>query len=163
MTMARSPWWRGERGEWYEVLQFALLFLLVIGPSTWPGYPKWPGFTRRLRISGACLMVAGVVLGAVALKYLRPSLTARGGLKPQGALVTSGPYRAVRHPVYAAQVLVAMGWSLSMGGWLRLLYAMALGVLLNAKASHEERRLLQRFPAYREYESRTWKFVPFVY
>ncbi len=163
MPQTHSPWWRGERGEWYEVLQFALLFLLILGPSTWPGYPPWPGATGLWRISGAILMVGGIVLGVVALKYLRPSLTAAGGLKPNGALVTSGPYRLVRHPLYAAQILFGLGWALALGGWLTSLYAIALGILLNFKSSMEERRLLHRFPEYREYRSHTWKLIPFIY
>jgi protein-S-isoprenylcysteine O-methyltransferase Ste14 len=163
MPQTHNPWWRGKRGEWYEVLQFALILLLVVGPSTLPGYSKWPDFTRLWRISGASLMVGGVVLGVVALKHLRSSLTALGGLKPQGTLVTSGPYRFVRHPVYVAQILLGLGWSLAFGGWLTSLYALALGVLLNFKSVYEERRLLQRFPEYQEYQSRTWKFIPFIY
>src|SRR5574341_1310694 len=70
MPQAHTPWWRGERGEWYVVLQLALLLLVVFGPSTLPGYPQWPGSTRLWRISGATLMVCGVVLGAVALRPL---------------------------------------------------------------------------------------------
>ena len=163
MPQAHSPWWRGERGEWYVVLQFALFLLVVLGPSTWPGYPHWPGSTRLWRISGATLLVWGVVLGAVALRYLRPSLTAAGGLKPKGALVASGPYRLVRHPLYAAQILLGLGWSLALGGWLTALYAVALGVLLSFKSSLEERRLVQRFPEYQAYQSRTWKLIPFIY
>ncbi len=163
MSKARTPWWRGERGEWYEVLQFVLLFLIVFGPSTPPGSPQWPGSTRLLRISGIGLIAGGVALGAVALKHLRSSLTPMGGLKPDGALVTSGPYSVVRHPLYAAQILLGVGWSLAIAGWLTALYAVALGVLLNFKAALEERRLLQRFPAYRDYKSHTWKFLPFIY
>ena len=163
MSKSRSPWWRGERGEWYEALQIALMLLVVLGPSTLAGYPKWPVFTTFFRISGASLIVGGVVLGAVALRRLRPSLTASGALKPEGTLVTSGPYRFVRHPVYTAQLLFTFGWSLALGGWLTALYALALSVVLNFKALLEERRLVQRFPEYRDYQARTRKFVPFIY
>jgi protein-S-isoprenylcysteine O-methyltransferase Ste14 len=117
MSKSHLPWWRGERGEWYAALQLALILLVVFGPSTLTGYPKWPVFTTYFRISGAGLMVCGVVLGAAALRRLRPSITASGALKPEGALVTSGPYRFVRHPVYTAQMLLTFGWSLALGGW----------------------------------------------
>ncbi len=163
MSTSRIPWWRGQRGEWYVALQAALILLLIAGPSTVAGYPKWPGYINFIRISGACLMVGGLVLGVVALRLLRPSLTASGALKPGGTLVTSGPYRLVRHPVYTAQMLLALGWSLAWGGWLTALYAIALGVLLNFKSLLEERRLLQRFPEYQEYRARTRRFVPYIY
>jgi hypothetical protein len=64
MPKSHLPWWRGERGEWYVALQLALIFLVVFGPSTLAGYPKWPVLTTFFRISGASLMVCGVVLGA---------------------------------------------------------------------------------------------------
>jgi protein-S-isoprenylcysteine O-methyltransferase Ste14 len=163
MSKSHLPWWRGERGEWYAALQLALILLVVFGPSTLTGYPKWPGFTTSFRISGAGLMVCGVVLGAAALRRLRPSITASGALKPEGALVTSGPYRFVRHPIYTAQMLLTFGWSLALGGWLTSLCAIALIVVVNFKSLKEERRLLQRFPEYRAYQARTRKFVPFIY
>ncbi len=163
MSKPHFPWWRGKRGEWYEVLQFVLILLLVFGPSTLPGYSKWPGLITFLHILGAILMVGGIVLGVIALKRLRPSITSSGGLKPEGALVTGGPYRFIRHPVYTAQMLFAFGWSLAIGGWLTALYAIALSVVLNFKSLFEERRLLARFPEYRDYQSRTRKFVPFIY
>ncbi len=145
------------------MLQLALTLLVVFGPSTLGSYPKWPALVALLRVSGAALTVCGAVLGVAALKRLRPSIMDSGSLKPDGTLVTSGPYRFVRHPVYAAQILLAAGWSLAFGGWLTSLFAIALMLVLDRKASMEERRLLQRFPTYRDYQSRTRKLVPFVY
>ena len=60
-------------------------------------------------------------------------------------------------------MLFAFGWSLALGGWLTAQYAVALSVILTFKSLYEERRLLQRFPEYQVYQSRTRKFVPFVY
>jgi protein-S-isoprenylcysteine O-methyltransferase Ste14 len=163
MSKSHLPWWRGERGEWYAALQLALILLVVFGPSTLAGFPKWPLFTIFFRIAGASLMVGGVVLGAAALRHLRLSITTSGALKAEGALVTNGPYRFVRHPLYTAQILLTFGWSLALGGWLTAVYAIALSVVLNFKSLKEERRLLQRFPEYRDYQSRTRKFVPLIY
>lgn len=143
--------------------QGALILLVLFGPSTLVGCPKWPGIPTLFHISGTILMIGGVVLGVVALRHLHPSITASGALKPDGALVTSGPYHFVRHPVYTAQMLFAFGWSLALGGWLTAQYAMALSVLLAFKSLYEERRLLQRFPEYQDYQSQTRKFVPFIY
>lgn len=35
----RLPWYRGARGEWYVIAQFALFALIVFGPPTVPGWP----------------------------------------------------------------------------------------------------------------------------
>jgi protein-S-isoprenylcysteine O-methyltransferase Ste14 len=158
--MSKSQRPSRRSGYWVVVLHFALILLLVLGPTT---VAKWPRFTPSFRIAGVGLMVGGIVFGAVSLRRLRPSLTKFGALKPEGALVTAGPYRLVRHPVYTAQILFPLGWSLALGGWLTVLYALTLSVLLNFKALMEERRLLHRFTEYRDYQARTRMFVPFIY
>lgn len=159
MSKSQLPWWRGTRGEWYEILQIVLILLVVFGPATLAGYPKWPASTPYLSILGVSLLVSGIALGAIAIKRLQSS----GALKPGGALLTDGPYQHIRHPLYTAQMFFAFGWALALGGWLTTLYALLLTIVLNFKSLMEERRLLQRFPEYRDYQSRTKKFVSFIY
>jgi len=80
-----------------------------------------------------------------------------------GGLVTSGPYRYIRHPIYTAICL--FGWAgmaahpsapaLLLGG---LLLASALARMLT-----EERLVVERYPEYREYARRTRRMVPFLF
>jgi protein-S-isoprenylcysteine O-methyltransferase Ste14 len=156
--MHTSRWsWRGERGEWYVALQAALLVLVLVGPWT-----SWaatrPG--AAMRAIGFLLIACGLLLGLTAISYLR-----RGEHEPLSIapLVTRGPYRFIRHPMYAGLDLVALGWALSFGGWLTFLFAVLLIVLLDRKAAREERILRARFAAYPSYCARTCRLVPFIY
>lgn len=72
-----------------------------------------------------------------------------------GRLVRSGPFRYVRHPIYVGGVLVFGGLSLVFSAW-GLVLTGVLAVFWIAKARHEERLLLERFPDYAEYRRTTW-------
>lgn|GEM_PF-367736 len=79
-----------------------------------------------------------------------------------GALVTHGPYRWLRHPIYAAILwFVAAGIAVHPN-----LTALGLGVLVGAGLAvrmHLEERLLRRtYPEYAAYAARTRRIVPFL-
>jgi protein-S-isoprenylcysteine O-methyltransferase Ste14 len=85
-------------------------------------------------------------------------------LPPDGArLIEGGPYRIVRHPMYAGAILMAFGWALAARGWLTLGYAALLFAFLDLKTRREERWLAERFPGYAAYRRRVRKLIPFVY
>lgn len=82
--------------------------------------------------------------------------------RPGARLVTSGPYRYVRHPMYLAVVLFAGGVAL---GWHTLLHGFAftaLALVLHLKVGMEEAALAERFPEYRDYRDRTPRWLPFI-
>ena len=110
----------------------------------------------------------GPQLAAVALALWARAAFARGQFSvfPEPAhavLVESGPYRWIRHPMYAAAEIVL--WS----GVLRHLSPVTLAAGLCALAvvivrvRDEEARLRAGVPGWAEYARRTRRFVPFVF
>jgi protein-S-isoprenylcysteine O-methyltransferase Ste14 len=160
MSKSQGGWWPTDLAHWLVLLQGAVIFFVLLGPAV-----ELPAtrFSASFRPAGVGLMLCGFVLGVEALRRLRTSITAAGGLKSDGTLVTSGPYRRIRHPVYTAQMLVSFGWSLAVGGWLTALCALLLSILLYFKALGEERRLLLRFSEYHDYKVHTRRFIPFIF
>lgn len=81
----------------------------------------------------------------------------------EGAMVRSGPYGHVRHPIYAAVCLFV--WAGALANHSRA--AMTLVVLLTAgviiRIVCEERLLAARYPEYRDYARSTKRLVPFVF
>jgi protein-S-isoprenylcysteine O-methyltransferase Ste14 len=78
-------------------------------------------------------------------------------------LVTNGPYRFVRHPMYSAVLVMAAALVADNFSTPRLIAWLVLLADLVAKLKYEERLLAQRFPDYRDYQRRTKRLVPFLY
>lgn len=78
---------------------------------------------------------------------------------PGQALIRHGPYRFVRHPIYAALLLLFTGAELALGSWLVVL-VVPVYCLLAWQAGREEALLRQAFQEYNEYARSTGRFFP---
>ena len=165
MTPAdQPPWWRGTRGEWWVAAQLALIAVVFLGPQTLTGLPAWPAPLARIGLFlGCALMLAGSSLFLAGLFRLGPNLTPLPRPKPDATLVQTGPYRLVRHPIYAGGIALAYGWALFVQGWLTLVYATVLLIFLDVKSAREERWLTAKFPDYPDYQRRVRKLIPFLH
>jgi protein-S-isoprenylcysteine O-methyltransferase Ste14 len=84
-------------------------------------------------------------------------------LKNEPELVTSGPYRLVRHPIYSGVILAGLGTAVALS-WAWLIAVVLGGAYFVYAATVEERNMAERFPeAYPRYRSSTKMFVPFVF
>ena len=158
------PWWRGSRGEWFVVAQIVLILVVFLGPRTVPSLPDWPAPLARVSVvAGAVIALAGLALLLAGLFRLGPNLTPLPYPTSRATLIQTGPYRLVRHPMYAGGIALAYGWALFVRGWLTLAYATVLFLFLEVKATREERWLVDRFPDYPDYQRRVRKLVPFIH
>lgn len=78
-------------------------------------------------------------------------------------LVTTGPYRLVRHPIYAGILCAGVGTALALD-WLWLVAVGLAGIYFVYSATVEERYMTERFPdAYPAYRRSTKMLVPFIF
>jgi isoprenylcysteine carboxyl methyltransferase (ICMT) family protein YpbQ len=118
--------------------------------------------TYGVALTGAILCVVGLVFAVWARVTLGRSWGMPMTLHDDPELVTSGPYRYVRHPIYTGLSAMLLGTS--------LVYPLAaVPCLLTVAyslfaARREERDMEQRFPAdYPEYKARSRFLVPFLF
>nr|MBP7689725.1 isoprenylcysteine carboxylmethyltransferase family protein [Thermoflexales bacterium] len=79
-------------------------------------------------------------------------------------LITSGPYRYVRHPRYVGIFAFNLGVALTFNSLLATLLAVGLLLVLMWRIGTEETMLRQAFGSdWTAYAQRSWRFIPFVY
>ena len=70
------------------------------------------------------------------------------------SVVTTGPYRIVRHPMYAGLAALMLGMGLWLGSWAAAAASLLPTSILAARIVLEERLLRRSLPGYPEYASR---------
>jgi len=124
-----------------------------------------PGPPEVLAGAGLVVMWVGLALRAWSILYLGGLFSAVVVLKPDHRLVTTGPYRYVRHPSYSGALLAALGFGVALGHWTSLLVLVltwAIGLAYRIRV--EEAAMLDAFgPEYAAYRARTRRIVPLVF
>jgi protein-S-isoprenylcysteine O-methyltransferase Ste14 len=117
-----------------------------------------------LYVLGIVCILAGGWLRRHCFRMLGASFTYDVRVQSSQAIVERGAYRYVRHPSYAAGMLLFGGIGLALTNWLSLVVAIVPAALAYAyRISVEERALVTALgPAYADYMRRTRRVIPFV-
>jgi len=111
---------------------------------------------------GAVVFAAGIALAIWARVHLGPNWGMPMTQKAEPELVTSGPYRFVRHPIYSGLLAGMLGTALATN-LIGLTIVAVLGGYFYYGASVEEKNLTATFPtAYPAYATTTKMLIPFV-
>lgn len=111
---------------------------------------------------GAAMFASGLLLAVWARVHLGRNWGMPMSQRAEPELVTSGPYRFVRHPIYSGLLLGLVGTALATD-LLGLILAVLLGAYFYYSASVEEKNLTATFPtAYPAYRTATKMLIPFV-
>ncbi len=140
------------------ILKFALGFVILT--------------ILALLIQGDLLSVSPLVIAGQAAAIVL-TLSARATFRKQefkviaepgsGPLIRRGPYRFLRHPMYAGALLFI--WASILGHWSLFNFAIGIIVLVVVfwRISLEEQLLRTRYADYAAYAGRTKRIVPFIY
>jgi protein-S-isoprenylcysteine O-methyltransferase Ste14 len=81
----------------------------------------------------------------------------------EGGLVTTGPYRYIRHPIYTALCLFTWAGVSAHWSWQTILCGSLVLGGVAARIFSEEALVAARYPEYKQYAARTWRMVPFLF
>ena len=113
-----------------------------------------------LNIGSTALIVGGIAFALYAVIALGRSLS----MMPEARrLVTHGPYRVIRHPVYLGEAIALVGVTLQfLSPWALALLVLQCVFQLE-RMKNEEAVLSETFPAYRAYAAHTARLLPGLY
>lgn len=134
-----------------------LIYLIRPGWMAWSkvGLPDW---TRWLGVAIGILCVLGIYW---LFSSIGSGITPTSATREQHKLVTSGPYRWVRHPLYTVGSSLFISFGMMADNW----FIAALGILafigMAIRTPKEEANLIEKFgDEYRQYMKRTGRFFP---
>ncbi|MCW3476911.1 methyltransferase family protein [Limobrevibacterium gyesilva] len=162
-----SPVQRAQKG-WDKVFMAGVTalfcFWLVLMALDAARY-RWSAVSPWVQGVGAALIfisIAVVSLVFQANSYAAPVVkiqAARGQ-----TVISSGPYRYVRHPMYAGAILFFLGTPLLLGSWYGLALVPALIALIALRAVLEERMLSAELEGYAAYAARVrYRLIPLIW
>jgi protein-S-isoprenylcysteine O-methyltransferase Ste14 len=147
-TASNVPHWDGliRRGNRILLLIFLATAALDAGRFRWSAIPL------IVRALGTAAVIAGLAViwwSGVTNRFL--SGQTRIQSERGHTVVQHGPYRFVRHPLYASRIIAIIGTALTLGSWIALVPAALHAVLLVVRTSLEDRLLTTELPGYRKY------------
>jgi len=138
-----------------------VLILLLIRLRVFKGHETATG-NPWLRGIGLAIFVLGLALAVWARVYLGRNWGMPMSQKADPELVTTGPYRRIRHPIYSGIILAMVGTAIAVSLYW-LIAAAALGAYFLFSAVVEERTMAGLFPAaFPPYKRATKMLIPYV-
>jgi protein-S-isoprenylcysteine O-methyltransferase Ste14 len=142
------------------------IFLVMLAFACSWAYVRPKGFEKPAPelIASMILAPLSLWLAYAATRYLGKQWRYEAALSEDHNLITTGPYRWLRHPIYASMLGMLVATLLAWTWWPMLIASLvffAVGTEIRVRA--EERLLAGRFPAeYAAYRKRTRAYIPFV-
>jgi len=125
----------------------------------WSQMPEW------LQVAGAVPLIGSFYLFFLTFRenpYLSPAVRVQA--ERGHRVVCTGPYRYVRHPMYAGVIPFIVGATLLLGSWYGLLFGLILVAGIVFRAVKEEHILRVELPGYDAYMTQVrYRFIPYVW
>jgi len=160
----------GKPGQptWDKVF-FAVIELLFVAWLVLMAFDAvrfhWSQMSGWLQVAGAVPLIGSFYLFFLTFRenpYLSPAVRVQA--ERGHRVICTGPYRYVRHPMYAGVIPFIVGTTLLLGSWYGLLFGLILVAAIVFRAVKEERILRVELPGYDAYMTQVkYRFIPYVW
>ncbi len=143
----------------------ALLIALLVVAGLDAGRFRWAPAPLLLQGLGwlGLLLAGGLIMWVASVNTFLSRLVRIQGERGH-RVITVGPYRWVRHPMYAGIIILALGVPLVLGSTWGLVPGALIGVLFVLRTALEDRTLQSELPGYREYAGRVrYRLLPGIW
>lgn len=150
----------------YRVLLATLTPLAIVPILLFMVHPPWIRWSQTaapdwVRYTGIATGFGAMVLFWRMFAHLGTNVTATCAPRDDATLVTTGPYRWIRHPMYTSALLLMTSITLMSLSWFIGLTGLSVVSVLMLRSRDEDARLLEQFgEAYAAYRRRTPAFIP---
>lgn len=159
---------RPDQKRWDKVLlvfvavaYFAWLVLMALDAVRF----RWSQMTGGIRALGLMVLLCSFYLFYLTFRenpYLSPAVRLQADRAQ--TVVATGPYRHVRHPMYAGFLLYTLGTAGLLGSWYGVLGGLVLVGIVARRAVLEERVLAEELEGYRTYQREVrYRLVPYLW
>ena len=139
--------------------------LLIAYPLAFVKAWSFPqGWWTLLFVAGVLMILLGSLLRRYCFRTLGEFFTGDVKARADQPVISSGPYRLVRHPSYTAGMMMFIGIGLALGSWLSLaILTIATVATYSYRVMIEERALIDTIgEPYKAYMKERKRFIPFV-
>ena len=142
--------------------------IIWLSPIAYLINPAWMAWSKinlpiEARWMGVSLGMLCVILIYWLFSSIGTGITPTVATRKEHKLVTSGPYRWVRHPLYSVGTLFFLAFAIMADNWFIAFLAVIAFVLLAVRTPSEEAHLIKKFGnEYRDYMKHTGRFFPKV-
>lgn len=117
-----------------------------------------------VRYVGLLITIPGFVLMQAGEKHLAQQFSIEVTLQKDHKLIQSGPYKVIRHPRYLGILIFFTGISLTFRSLLGIFIVLALAGVLIWRVFAEEKMMREEFgKEWKEYQSKTWRLIPYIF
>jgi protein-S-isoprenylcysteine O-methyltransferase Ste14 len=158
----KHPAFTGGR-VWLLIPLRLLLIVFLVSCFIDPSWMHWAhlGLPEAARWAGIGVAAIGDVLMWWMFHHLGLNVTPVADPRADATLVTTGPYRYIRHPLYSFATLCLLGIGMAIDNGAFIVFPLGAFTLMAIRVPREEAMLVEKFgDAYREYRSRTGRFLP---
>ena len=156
-----------DQKKWDKILVVVMMIFAIVWIPL-PGLDYrygWSNMPLILEISGFVALLPSLYIIARILQentFLSPVVRIQ---KERGhKVIDTGPYKYVRHPMYAVGVIMFIAWPLALGSWITLLLAPLWILIIVIRTYFEDKTLFKELDGYVDYTNRVkYRIIPGVW